>query len=95
MKTVAEKCAEKFDEDLLEDAFLKNELFDYFKTMRLFEVKLETYRDKAESSQGKRYITSRVLQPVSLRSSRSVLVKLTAKAVNDFSGCTKLAHAIW
>ncbi|CBY11464.1 unnamed protein product [Oikopleura dioica] len=37
MKTVAEKCAEKFDEDLLEDAFLKNELFDYFKTMRLFE----------------------------------------------------------
>lgn len=40
MKTVAEKCGEKFDEDLLEDAFLKNELFDYFKTMRLFEVKI-------------------------------------------------------
>ena len=40
MKTVAEKCGEKFDENLLEDAFLKNELFDYFKTMRLFEVKI-------------------------------------------------------
>ena len=39
IKIVAENCGEKFDEDLLEDNFLKNELFDYFKTMRLFEVR--------------------------------------------------------
>ena len=48
MKTVAEKCGEKFDEDLLEDAFLKNELFDYFKTMRLFEVRIrDRHKPKA------------------------------------------------
>ena len=41
MKTVAESCGEKFDgEDLLADDFLKNEIFDYFKTMRLFEVSI-------------------------------------------------------